>query len=97
MSMREIAALGGIGILSESDLQSLSDAKSRVFELMRDGRWHTRPEIEAAADAAEGMRRMRELRKLPGVEIQRMRSKDRREFVYRLVHTVPDYKQASLF
>jgi len=77
-----IKALGGQGILIPSDLQSLNAATLRIYEMMRDGRWYRREEIEQAAGQREGMRRMRELRKY--FTIERDRVKSAREFVYRL-------------
>lgn len=59
----------------------------RVLMYMRDGKWHTRKQIEAAASpvknrrALEGMRRMRELRDVFKVQ---KRQVDRYEYLYRL-------------
>jgi len=90
---REIARLGGQGILYPRDLPSLHAAVHKVFRLMADrqfqntgvGCWCTRSEIEKAAGQLEGMRRMRDLRRWFHIDCER-RNRDKREFVYRLRH-----------
>lgn len=82
-----IDGLGGFGILTDSDLVALGGGVRRVYELMRDGQWHTREQIELAAGtngkpAAEGMRRMRELRRWFEIEMQR--ASEGRLFRYRI-------------
>lgn len=82
-----IDGLGGAGILTDSDLVALSGGVHRVYKLMQDGAWHTREEIELAAGmngkpAAEGMRRMRELRRLFEIDVER--AAEGRLFRYRL-------------
>jgi hypothetical protein len=79
--------LGGEGILTKKDLDELNASTVRVFELMKDGLWHTAAEIEMAAGVAGipargGTRRMRELRK--HFEIKLRRLGDGRNFEYRL-------------
>ena len=88
-------SIGAREYLSDGDLKELSAGVRRVYALMVDGEWHDRGEIELAAGsggipAAEGLRRMRELRKLPGIEIemrqiQALRGHKRRFFEYRMV------------
>lgn len=82
-----IKKLGGEGILCDADMPSLKAGRKRVFELMRDGAWHTAEEIcDAAGEngipAREGLRRMRELRQ-HGFFIERERM-DHRRFRYRM-------------
>lgn len=65
----QIKALGGIGILTAEDIADFNAAERRVLALMLDGAWHFPAEIEAIAGdenfpAAQGLRRMRELRKI---------------------------------
>lgn len=67
MTSKDIARLGGEGILEEEDLQGLNESVQRVHALMKDGHWHSADEIREAAGhlgipASEGLRRMRELR-----------------------------------
>jgi hypothetical protein len=82
--------LGGHGILTPVDLEDLSESTQRVFNLMRDGKWHSADKICLAAGhngipASEGLRRMRELRAL--YEIDRRKVSDGRLFEYRIVGT----------
>lgn len=81
-----IAKLGGAGILTASDLEDLGAGKRRVYELMKDGRYHRPDEIKLAAGksgkpASEGLRRMRELREWYIVD---RRAVSDRLFEYRL-------------
>lgn len=93
MSVEErIKKLGGEGILTEEDLADFSDAKRRIYQLMLDGEWHGGYEIKVTASSTgrpmpSGLRRMRELRKVPGIEIERRRSDKGRHFEYKLTHT----------
>ena len=64
---KAIRALGGEGILTLSDLPALNTQRRRVWSLKSDGLWHPANEILAAAGGSEGLRRMRELRQLPGI------------------------------
>lgn len=57
----QIRAIGGEGILKPDDLPKLRGARLAVFDLMKDGGWHTREQIDCAG-GCEGTRRMRELR-----------------------------------
>lgn len=84
----EIRSVGGEGILTTADMESLSGAVLRVYELMRDKEWHSREEINAAAGnagkpALEGLRRMRTLRRWYTIERRRMG--DARLWEYRLL------------
>jgi hypothetical protein len=83
-------SLGGSGILTDADLEQLSAACLRVYELMKDGQWHSPSAIEAAAGsdgvpAREGLRRMRQLKQVPGLSIEKKRMGDGRLWYYRLV------------
>lgn len=86
---RQLSLLGGPQHLNENDLEDFSASEDRVFELMKDGAWHTPEEIEIAAGTPEqpargGTRRMRELRK-KGCRIETMRSRENsRHFLYRI-------------
>ena len=83
-TMNRIAALGGVGILRPDDLPELDSQRGRVLMLMLDGRWHDAREIVAIAGGSEGLRRLRELRALPGVHIDRMRLAESRLYAYQL-------------
>lgn len=76
LPFRTKASLGGRGILTDKDMEDLSAACVRVYHLMKDGRWYNPWEIDTAAGhdnrpAREGLRRMRELRKLFEIESRR--------------------------
>jgi hypothetical protein len=77
--------LGGHGILTEDDLPSLSAATVRIYQLMSSGAWYTANDIEYAAGQREGLRRMRDLRKIEGITIERKRARGNRAFSYRMV------------
>ena len=81
-----IKQLGGLGILHRSDISDLRSQRAKVLWLMMDGLWHTANEIIAASKGREGLRRMRELREVPYVTIERMRMYQKRDFMYRLVY-----------
>jgi hypothetical protein len=84
-----IDALGGRGVLTAEDLESLSEAARRVETLMRDGRWHRAGEIIAVARQREGLRRLRELRANPRYGVEKRRLPGVRDFEYRLVVSEP--------
>ena len=79
---QQIKSLGGERVLSPEDVPQLSEATQRVRLLMSDGQWHTATEIIERSGQREGLRRMRELRRL--FLIQRRREQGR-EFSYRLI------------
>jgi len=86
---------GGEGILSSTDVEELTNGKGRVLQLMSDGLWHTADEICLAAGengkpAREGLRRMRDLRNEPGLDIERERVEGTRDWRYRLVKASPE-------
>lgn len=78
-----IKRLGGDGILSRQDVNHLKNQRARVLYLMLDGNWHSAQEILEFAGGSEGLRRLRELRDIPNVTIERKRSLGR-AFFYRL-------------
>lgn len=80
---RQIGIFGGHGILTKEDLPDLTEASRRIFNLMKDGAWHTAEEIEAVSEQREGLRRMRDLRRR-GHEIEVKRDGSTRRFLYRL-------------
>ena len=89
-----IKKLGGEGILSRQDVNSLKSQRYRVLWLMLDGKWHTAADIISIAGGSEGLRRLRELREIPNAEIERKRQLTSRNFLYRLRYT---RKQKDLF
>ena len=80
-----IKKLGGEGILSRQDVQDLKNQRAKVLWLMLDGLWHQANEIINCSGGREGLRRLRELREIPGVTIERRPHPSRkRDFMYRL-------------
>lgn len=83
---REIRSLGGQGILNESHLPELKGQRLAVMRYMNDGKWHSGPSITRVAGGSEGLRRMRELRQIDGITIERRKAEGgRRVFEYRMV------------
>lgn len=70
--------------MTARDFAGLQAACRRVYDLMRDGEWHTATEVIDAAKQREGLKRMRDLRQI-GYTIETDRPGDGREFRYRLV------------
>lgn len=89
--------IGAVGILRESELPALGSQRRRVYDLLEDGAWHSGPEICLAAGGSEGLRRLRELRELPGTKVERLRDKPARCFFYRLIITPPEQQDEFLF
>ena len=81
-----IKKLGGEGILTRTDITDLTGQRAKVLWLMLDGNWHQAEAIRLAAGGSEGLRRLRELREIPYVEITRKKSLGRM-FFYRLVYS----------
>jgi hypothetical protein len=81
-----IKKLGGQGILKKSDVVFLKSQRARVLFLMMDGHWHLAGQIIKASGGREGLRRMRELREIPNVTIDRERAYQSRDFMYRLIY-----------
>jgi hypothetical protein len=71
--------------VDEIDEADFSEQRYRVFRLLTDGAWHSRDEIEFVAQAAEGMRRARELRKLPGWDLVKTPGPGKRTWLYKVV------------
>lgn len=84
---RHVAALGGADILTPEDTKDFNGACLKVLAFMRDGEWHAANDIITASGQREGLRRMRELRRLFHVERRRMA--ECRDFEYRLGEATP--------
>ena len=80
---RTIKRLGGVGILRPKDLHAFSEQECRILNRMADGRWYTRHDIEAIGEAADSMRRMRELRSV--VKIARKRIENTVNWQYKIL------------
>jgi len=70
--------------MTPHDFSGLQSACRRVYDLMRDGEWHTATEVIDASGQREGIRRMRDLRQI-GYQIETDRPGQGREFRYKLV------------
>jgi len=90
-----LKSIGAEGILDESELVQLGKAERRVYELMKDMKWHDANEIRMAAGtggkpASEGLRRLRALKEPLGeirYYIERKRDPEcSRLFLYRVKH-----------
>ena len=74
----------GFASMTPHDFSGLQAACRRVYDLMRDGEWHTATEVIDAAKQREGLRRMRDLRQI-GYVLEQHRPEGSREWHYRLV------------
>ena len=74
----------GFTSMTPHDFSGLQAACRRVYDLMRDGEWHTATEVIDAAKQREGLRRMRDLRQI-GYVLEQHRPEGSREWHYRLV------------
>ena len=74
----------GFASMTPHDFSGLQSACRRVYDLMRDGEWHTATEVIDAAKQREGLRRMRDLRQI-GYVLEQHRPEGSREWHYRLV------------
>ncbi len=83
--VQKLRALGATGILTADDIPHLTSQRRRVLDFMIDGEWHTGPAIVEVAGGSEGLRRLRELREITGVEIKRRRVEGTRTFEYQLI------------
>jgi len=90
-----IKALGGVGILKRADLPAINTQRRQVLDLMSDGEWHGALAILQAAGGTEGLRRLRELRAIPNLIVERRRINGARAFEYRV--RVIDQSQGDLF
>jgi hypothetical protein len=93
-------SLGGCETLTTKDIDDLRAGTRRVSALMSDMDWHSPEEIRWAAGskgqpATEGLRRLRELRAVIGVEVEKRRRPGTRFWEYRIVYkdTVPTPKK----
>ena len=88
--------LGGNGILIQADLADFDEAVLRVHGLMKDGAWYPAWDVIEASQQREGLRRMRELRRL-GFYIEKRRMEGKRDWEYRLLASAPvDPRQARM-
>ena len=69
--------------LTDHDLHDFSNAQMRVFDLMKDGNWHSASAIIGVSRVRSGMRVMRSLRS-DGWVISKYRKPKSREWFYRL-------------
>jgi len=74
----------GFASMTGLDFYGLQRACRLVYDLMRDGAWHTATAIIEASGQREGLRRMRDLRQI-GYQIEQHRPEGGREWSYRLV------------
>jgi hypothetical protein len=86
---KSLKAIGGVGVLTRGDLAEIREASKRVAELMADGQWYSADEIKMTAGkdgepATEGLRRMRELREIQGIGIEKEKIPGTRKWRYRL-------------
>lgn len=84
---RTIQSLGGEETLTDKDMLELGAGVRRIYEMMKDGQWYSRDEIDKAAGrhgypAKEGTRRLRELRRW--FTIEKVKANNR-HWHYRLV------------
>lgn len=91
-----IKSLGGEGILISKDLEDFSKAQKRIWELMKDEKWHSASEIIAISLQRSGLRRLREMRSNK-ILIQSKRMENR-DFYYKLSfdETTPEQQELKL-
>lgn len=77
-------ALGGYQELTQKDIDDFSFAKRQIWELMKDGEWHTASSIISTSEQREGLRRMRDFR--PYFKIEKKYTGSR-EYSYRILTT----------
>ena len=70
--------------MTERDFSGLQRACRLVYDLMKDGEYHTAQSIIDASGQREGLRRMRDLRQI-GYVLEQHRPEGSREWSYRLV------------
>lgn len=93
---RMIRKLGGEGILNPSDLPDLRSQRFQVLKLMSDRKWHNGLEVLAVAGGTEGLRRLRELRDIPGLEVRIRPTERKRVFEYLLVDDFDDMESEAI-
>ena len=74
----------GFESMTGLDFCGLQAACRKVYDLMRDGAWHSAQSIIDASGQREGLRRMRDLRQI-GYTVDQMRPEGSREWSYRLI------------
>ena len=81
-----IVRLGGQNILVPQDLPALNSQKGKALALLSDMQWHSATEIFNALGGTEALRRVRDLRRIPGYTVEKRRKHlHSRLFEYRLV------------
>ncbi len=74
----------GFESMTERDFSGLQRACRLVYDLMKDGEYHTAQSIIDASGQREGLRRMRDLRQI-GYVLEQHRPEASREWHYKLV------------
>lgn len=71
---------------TEQDKADFNKARTRIFKLMSDQKWHTADKIIRVSQQREGLRRLRELRKRSDVAKIHVKRKcgEQRIFLYRM-------------
>ena len=70
--------------LKTEDFVDFDKAEKAIFELMKDGKWHSATEIIDHSGQREGLRRMRTLREKPIVKEIIKKRTDKREWIYKM-------------
>ena len=83
MNDRYIESIGGKGIVRQKDIPDLKKGVQQIFDIMKDGRWYTIPQLRQLIHQEGADRRMRELRKA-GIVVDKRRVNDSRLFEYRM-------------
>ena len=68
--------------LDAADMHDFSEALIRIYNLMKDGKWHSATSIIEVSKSREGLRRMRDLRKR--WDIGKKKIQGSRDYQYRL-------------
>lgn len=76
--------------LKPEDFVDFHKAERAIFNLMRDGKWHTATEIINTSGQREGLRRMRDLRKNSSVKEIAKKRTEKREWIYKM-ELYPDF------
>lgn len=80
---RYVASIGGDGIVREQDVRPLKKGVQLIYDIMKDGKWHTIPELRNRIHQEGADRRMRELRQA-GITVEKRRVGDSRIWEYRI-------------
>lgn len=86
LSMESYRRSIGATSLTDKDLIALSQSTRRVYELVRDGEWHSATSVIEASGTREGLRRLRELRKIGTLDTKRGEG---REWFYKFTANKP--------